>query len=205
MPKQVFCNHPFDPSGCNFWGWGSGAMARNTCCSYRGLRFGSQYPHGTTQLSVTPVPGYPTPFDLSGCLPAFMQVHTYINRQTRFIPSDSLSCFLSLPFSTGSCGVFMAECAMDDLQIPANPLPQPIGIPGMQHTLLQFLLLFVRSQSSHIPSPTLNFSVSFLNSPLTVFPGGLMLHQRLPEASPCFTPRQHIGIPEDLQLLWNHD
>lgn len=33
-----------------------GLVVESTCCSCRGLRFYSQYPHSTSQLSVTPVP-----------------------------------------------------------------------------------------------------------------------------------------------------
>ena len=41
-------------------GWRDVSEVKNTDCSCRGLGFNSQYPHGTTQLSVTPVPGDPT-------------------------------------------------------------------------------------------------------------------------------------------------
>jgi hypothetical protein len=38
------------------WGWGNSTENKNTGCSSRGLGFSSQYPHGSSQLSVTPVP-----------------------------------------------------------------------------------------------------------------------------------------------------
>jgi hypothetical protein len=38
-------------------GWRHGLAFKSTGCSFKGLRFTSQYPHGSSQLSVTPVPG----------------------------------------------------------------------------------------------------------------------------------------------------
>ena len=42
-------------------GWRDDSVVKNTGCSSRGPRFNSQYPHGGSQLSVTSVPGDPTP------------------------------------------------------------------------------------------------------------------------------------------------
>ena len=40
------------------WAWGTGEMAQRlrALCSYRGPGFNSQHPHGSSQLSITPVP-----------------------------------------------------------------------------------------------------------------------------------------------------
>ena len=35
------------------------SVVKSTGCSFRGLGFTSQHPHGSLQLSVTPVPGDP--------------------------------------------------------------------------------------------------------------------------------------------------
>lgn len=49
------------------WGWRVGSVLRNTCCSCKGTRFGSQHQLGGSQLSVTPVPGDSIPiFDFPG-------------------------------------------------------------------------------------------------------------------------------------------
>ena len=37
--------------------WRDGSLVKSTICSCRGPRFNSQHPHGSSQLSVTPVPG----------------------------------------------------------------------------------------------------------------------------------------------------
>ena len=33
-------------------GWRDGSIDKSTCCSSKGLRFGSQHPYGSSQLSV---------------------------------------------------------------------------------------------------------------------------------------------------------
>lgn len=38
-------------------GWRDDLVIKSTGCSFRGLRFNSQYPHGGSQLSITLVPG----------------------------------------------------------------------------------------------------------------------------------------------------
>ena len=43
-------------------GWRDGSEVKNTDYSSRGLRFNSKYPQGCSQLSVTPIPGVPTPY-----------------------------------------------------------------------------------------------------------------------------------------------
>lgn len=45
----------------NAWNWRGGSAVRNTHCSSRGPLFGSQNPHGYSQMSVTLVPGDPIP------------------------------------------------------------------------------------------------------------------------------------------------
>ena len=42
-------------------GWRDGSEVKSTDCSSRRPRFNSQHPHGSSQLSVTPVPGNLTP------------------------------------------------------------------------------------------------------------------------------------------------
>ena len=42
-------------------GWRDSSVVKSTDYSSRGPRFNSQHPHGSSQLSVTPVPGDPTP------------------------------------------------------------------------------------------------------------------------------------------------
>ena len=42
-------------------GWRSGSVVKSTGCFSRVPRFNSQHPHGSSQLSLTPVPGDPTP------------------------------------------------------------------------------------------------------------------------------------------------
>ena len=47
--------------------WRDGSMVKSTSCSSRGLGFNSQHPHGSSQLSVTPVPGDLTPSHRQTC------------------------------------------------------------------------------------------------------------------------------------------
>jgi hypothetical protein len=44
-----------------YGGWRDGSEVKNTDYSSRGPGFNSQHPHGSSQLSVTPVPGDLTP------------------------------------------------------------------------------------------------------------------------------------------------
>lgn len=61
-----------------FQGWKSGSVFKTTGCSYRGLGFGSLYPHSILQPLITPVPGDRIPF--SGLLRhQALMWHTYIN------------------------------------------------------------------------------------------------------------------------------
>ena len=45
-------------------GWRDGSVVKSTGCSSRGPQFNSQHPHGSSQLSVTPASGDPTPSDI---------------------------------------------------------------------------------------------------------------------------------------------
>ncbi|CAO2583729.1 17-beta-hydroxysteroid dehydrogenase 13 [Lemmus lemmus] len=48
-----------EPDGLR--GWRDGSAVGSSDCSSRGPGFDSQHPHGSSQLSVTPVPRDPTP------------------------------------------------------------------------------------------------------------------------------------------------
>jgi hypothetical protein len=45
----------------NIWSWINGSAVKFTSCSFRGLGFSSQHPHGSSQPSETPFPGDLTP------------------------------------------------------------------------------------------------------------------------------------------------
>jgi hypothetical protein len=47
--------------------WRGGSAVESTGCSFREWGFDSQHPHGSSQLSVTPVPGDPTPSHRHTC------------------------------------------------------------------------------------------------------------------------------------------
>lgn len=44
----------------HIWNWRDNSVVKNTHCSYRGSGFDSQYSCGSSQLSLTPVPGNST-------------------------------------------------------------------------------------------------------------------------------------------------
>ena len=41
---------------CICWSWRNGLVVKSTSCSSRGPGFSSQHPHGSSQVSLTPVP-----------------------------------------------------------------------------------------------------------------------------------------------------
>ena len=45
-------------------GWRDGSALKSTGCSSRRPGFNTQHPHSSSQLSVTPAPGDPTPSDV---------------------------------------------------------------------------------------------------------------------------------------------
>ena len=48
-------------------GWRDGSVVKSTDSSSRGSGFNYQHPHGSSQLSVIPVPGDPTPMAKHQC------------------------------------------------------------------------------------------------------------------------------------------
>jgi len=94
----------------NLWGWRGGLVVKSTCCSCRALRLGSQHSHGSSEPSVTPVPGNPMPFsELKNghtCKKkAFIHTNKQTNKQTNKGFGDMvqpLSALAVLPENQGS-------------------------------------------------------------------------------------------------------
>jgi len=64
--------------------WRDGSVVRNTVCSSRGPEFNSQHPHGSSQPSVTPLPGDPTPLHRYTCrqnTTAHKKIHCFIREK----------------------------------------------------------------------------------------------------------------------------
>jgi hypothetical protein len=51
----------------NFRGWRDGSAVKSTGCPSKGPRFNSQNPYDSSQMSLTPVPGDPTPSHRHAC------------------------------------------------------------------------------------------------------------------------------------------
>ena len=81
---------------------------KGTCCSFRGSRFVSQHPHGSLQLSVSPVPGDPTPSSgpyrktpACKCPTLFTQSH--IHRETISQKPRQTKKHAAVSFTKGNC------------------------------------------------------------------------------------------------------
>lgn len=70
------------------WGWRDGSVVHRTDCSVRGPRFESQYPHGSSQLPATLVPGDPTSSHTHAC-----RQNTNVHKTT--ISNKNLLCKLN--------------------------------------------------------------------------------------------------------------
>jgi hypothetical protein len=56
--------------------WDDGSVGKCTLCSFRGLGFGSQHPHDSSQPSKTPVPGNLVPSSGFCWHQVYMHIHT---------------------------------------------------------------------------------------------------------------------------------
>lgn len=76
-------------------GWRDGSADRSTGCSPKGLHLSSWHPHGSSQASVTPVPGNPAPF--LACIYAH-DTQMYKQSHTQKIINKYIRCFYSWDF-----------------------------------------------------------------------------------------------------------
>ena len=115
-------------------GWRDGLAVKSTSCSSRGPEFNSQHPHGSSKLSVTPVPGDLTPshrhtyrqntnaheIKMREGVESFhfFHIHTelglHVRALHRYLWTDSTirsqaGCTHTDLTSTGSCGCLEAE------------------------------------------------------------------------------------------------
>ena len=58
-----------------------GSVVKSTGCSSQGPKFNFQHPHGSSQLSPTPVPGNPTPLHRHRCRQTPIQIHKSLKRK----------------------------------------------------------------------------------------------------------------------------
>ncbi|EDL87703.1 putative RNA methylase MDS024, isoform CRA_b [Rattus norvegicus] len=63
------------------WGWGDGSVVKSTDCFHLRLKFNSQHPRGSSQLSVTPVPGLLIPIHRHACWQNTSAHKIKVNRQ----------------------------------------------------------------------------------------------------------------------------
>ena len=91
--------------------WRGGSVVKSIGCSSRGPRFNSQQPHGSSQLSLTLIPGDLTP----------SHRHTYAVKTPMYTIKNKLKIHFSVYFFKFFVHVYMRVCASTYYGNPGRP------------------------------------------------------------------------------------